>query len=118
MNRQQHRETVYATKATDAVSWYRPHLDRSLALIERVAPDHRAAALRARSSALLSNSLDYLGDALTYLISLWAVSRSHDCLASIRVLPRSLLKEHRFRQMVCMPRYQPFGTPPNLTIDH
>ncbi|TAM61490.1 MAG: class I SAM-dependent methyltransferase [Rhodanobacter sp.] len=45
MNRQQHWETVYTTKATDAVSWYRPHLDRSLALIERVAPDRGAAVL-------------------------------------------------------------------------
>jgi Co/Zn/Cd efflux system component len=35
-----------------------------------------AAALRAHSLALLSDSFDYLGDALTYLISLWAVSRS------------------------------------------
>lgn len=34
------------------------------------------AALRAHSSALLSDSFDYLGDALTYLISLWAVGRS------------------------------------------
>jgi SAM-dependent methyltransferase len=45
MNRQQHWDTVYATKATDAVSWYRPHLERSLALIERAAPDHHAAML-------------------------------------------------------------------------
>ncbi|TPG08569.1 class I SAM-dependent methyltransferase [Rhodanobacter glycinis] len=45
MNRQQHWETVYTTKTTDAVSWYRPHLDRSLALIERVAPDRGAAVL-------------------------------------------------------------------------
>lgn len=45
MNRQQHWETVYETKAADAVSWYRPHLDSSLALIGRVAPDHRAAVL-------------------------------------------------------------------------
>ena len=34
------------------------------------------AALQAHSSALLSDSFDYLGDALTYLISLWAVGRS------------------------------------------
>ena len=45
MNRRQHWETAYTTKATDAVSWYRPHLDRSLALIERVASDRRAAVL-------------------------------------------------------------------------
>ncbi|TPG08568.1 cation transporter [Rhodanobacter glycinis] len=34
------------------------------------------AAVQAHSSALLSDSFDYLGDALTYLISLWAVGRS------------------------------------------
>ena len=32
-----HWEKVYATKAPEAVSWYRPHLDASLALIERAA---------------------------------------------------------------------------------
>jgi 2-polyprenyl-3-methyl-5-hydroxy-6-metoxy-1,4-benzoquinol methylase len=32
-----HWEKVYNTKAPDAVSWYRPHLETSLALIERAA---------------------------------------------------------------------------------
>jgi len=32
-----HWEKVYATKAPEAVSWYRPHLETSLALIERAA---------------------------------------------------------------------------------
>lgn len=44
-DKQQHWETVYRSKAPDAVSWYRPHLDTSLALIERAAPDHGAAVL-------------------------------------------------------------------------
>ena len=44
-DRQQHWETVYRTKAPDAVSWYRPHLDTSLTLIERAAPDRGAAVL-------------------------------------------------------------------------
>lgn len=39
MNAQKHWEKIYGTKAPDQVSWYRPHLDTSLALIERVAPD-------------------------------------------------------------------------------
>jgi SAM-dependent methyltransferase len=51
MNRRQHWETVYTAKAADAVSWYRPHLDRSLALIERVAPDPSAAVLDAGGGA-------------------------------------------------------------------
>jgi len=37
MNQQLHWETVYRTKAPEAVSWYAPHLDTSLALIERTA---------------------------------------------------------------------------------
>ena len=35
----QHWEGVYRSKAPDAVSWYRPHLETSLALIERAAPE-------------------------------------------------------------------------------
>ena len=40
-----HWDTVYRTKAPDAVSWYRPHLERSLELIEAVAPDLSASIL-------------------------------------------------------------------------
>ena len=35
----EHWDSVYRTKAPDAVSWYRPHLERSIDLIQRVAPD-------------------------------------------------------------------------------
>ncbi len=34
MTEQSHWEDVYARKAADTVSWYRPHLERSLALID------------------------------------------------------------------------------------
>jgi len=44
-DKQQHWETVYRTKAPDAVSWYRLHLDTSLALIERAASDRNTAVL-------------------------------------------------------------------------
>jgi 2-polyprenyl-3-methyl-5-hydroxy-6-metoxy-1,4-benzoquinol methylase len=44
MDAKGHWENVYLTKAPDAVSWYRPHLERSLALIERAA-DARAASI-------------------------------------------------------------------------
>lgn len=37
MDQRLHWETVYRTKAPDAVSWYAPHLDTSLALIGRSA---------------------------------------------------------------------------------
>lgn len=36
MDAQAHWEKVYSQKAPDAVSWYRPHLETSLSLIERV----------------------------------------------------------------------------------
>lgn len=37
MNSATHWETIYKTKLPESVSWYRPHLDTSLALIERAA---------------------------------------------------------------------------------
>ena len=37
METKRHWENVYTTKAPDAVSWYRRHLETSLALIERAA---------------------------------------------------------------------------------
>lgn len=42
MNAQSHWETVYRTKRPDEVSWYRAHLDVSLALIEEAATNHDA----------------------------------------------------------------------------
>ena len=42
MSNEQHWQQVYTTKATDAVSWYRPHLDRSLAFIDALGLDHDA----------------------------------------------------------------------------
>ena len=37
MDAQTHWEKIYTEKAPDAVSWYRPHLETSLGLIERAA---------------------------------------------------------------------------------
>lgn len=45
MDERLHWDTVYKTKAPDAVSWYSPHLDRSLALIERTAGSPSAAII-------------------------------------------------------------------------
>jgi 2-polyprenyl-3-methyl-5-hydroxy-6-metoxy-1,4-benzoquinol methylase len=42
MSAEQHWKNVYATKAATAVSWYAPHLARSLQLIEAAAPDREA----------------------------------------------------------------------------
>lgn len=43
MNRHEHWEHVHATKAADQVSWFAPHLDVSLALIDRIALPHTAS---------------------------------------------------------------------------
>src|ERR1700682_3560786 len=37
MDKKAHWERVYKAKAPDAVSWYQPHLETSLSLIERAA---------------------------------------------------------------------------------
>jgi len=44
-NARAHWDTVYRTKAPDAVSWYRRHLETSIDLIRRVAPDPSAAII-------------------------------------------------------------------------
>jgi SAM-dependent methyltransferase len=45
MNATQHWEGVYRSKRPDEVSWYRPHLDVSLELIERLAQDRDARVI-------------------------------------------------------------------------
>ncbi len=45
MTVQTHWDKIYAEKAPDAVSWYRPHLETSLELIERAAPARSASIL-------------------------------------------------------------------------
>lgn len=45
MNAKAHWEDVYRSRAVDEVSWYRPHLDVSLSLIESAAPDRGSAII-------------------------------------------------------------------------
>lgn len=45
MDPKTHWENVYTTKEPEAVSWYRPHLETSLALVERAAPSHSASII-------------------------------------------------------------------------
>jgi len=45
MEQQAHWEHVYQSKAADAVSWYRPHLERSMQLIRCAAPDLSASVI-------------------------------------------------------------------------
>ena len=59
MDARSHWEQVYATKDREQVSWFRPHLERSLELIERAAPDRAASILDvgAGQSTLLDDLL-------------------------------------------------------------
>jgi len=45
MDAQTHWETIYTEKAPDAVSWYRPHLETSLAFIEQAASGRSASVI-------------------------------------------------------------------------
>src|SRR5258708_18218869 len=45
MNVETHWEKIYREKAPDAVSWYRLHLETSLALIEKAAPAGNASII-------------------------------------------------------------------------
>ena len=45
MDSQTHWERIYKEKARDAVSWYRPHLETSLALIEKAVPSRSASII-------------------------------------------------------------------------
>lgn len=45
MDAQTHWENIYSKKTADAVSWYRPHLETSLELIERAAPGPLASII-------------------------------------------------------------------------
>jgi SAM-dependent methyltransferase len=45
MDARSHWETVYNTKAPEAVSWYRPHLEKSLEIIEEIAPDRSVSII-------------------------------------------------------------------------
>jgi SAM-dependent methyltransferase len=60
MNLQTHWETVFNSKAPDAVSWYRPHLDVSLDLIARHAANRSASIIDvgAGESTLVDDLLD------------------------------------------------------------
>lgn len=45
MDAHTHWEKIYLEKAPEAVSWYRAHLETSLALIEQVAPERAASII-------------------------------------------------------------------------
>ncbi|WP_250478265.1 class I SAM-dependent methyltransferase [Caballeronia sp. INML1] len=61
MDSKEHWEEVYRSKAPDAVSWYRPHLETSLRLISESAPDRSAAIIDVGGgeSTLVDDLLQY-----------------------------------------------------------
>lgn len=60
MDQQQHWENVYGSKLPDQVSWYRPHLERSLMFIidARLGPDSPIVDVGGGSSTLVDDLLD------------------------------------------------------------
>lgn len=59
VDRQQHWESVYQTKATDAVSWFQPHASSSLRLIEGLAGrDAHIIDVGGGASVLVDDLLD------------------------------------------------------------
>lgn len=69
MEPKSHWENVYASKASDAVSWYQPHATLSLELIKRVAQgkDARILDVGAGASMLVDDLLDEGMTALSVL---------------------------------------------------
>ena len=60
MSEQEHWDTIYAGKAADRVSWYRPHLERSLEFIEaaRIARSAPIIDVGGGSSTLVDDLLE------------------------------------------------------------
>lgn len=60
MSSREHWDAVYAGKGSDRVSWFRPHLDRSLAFLEAAKIDREAAIIDVGggASTLVDDLLD------------------------------------------------------------
>ena len=60
MDQRQHWDSIYGEKPSDAVSWYRPHLERSIAFIERAGlpPDAPIIDVGGGASTLVDDLLD------------------------------------------------------------
>jgi 2-polyprenyl-3-methyl-5-hydroxy-6-metoxy-1,4-benzoquinol methylase len=60
MNKQEHWENIYRTEEPTDVSWFRPHLDTSLQLIDSIGLDANASIIDVGcgSSTLVDDLLD------------------------------------------------------------
>ncbi len=85
MDRQQHWERIHGAKAPADVSWYRPHLERSLAFIEGagLARNARIIDVGGGASTLVDDLLDRGYDDVTVLdISSAAIDRAKERLGA------------------------------------
>ncbi len=87
MRAKAHWESVYTSKALGEVSWYRPHLDTSLALIEKLAPNHSAAIIDVGAGA--STFVDDLVGRGYANITVLDISETALCVAKERLGPAS-----------------------------
>jgi len=86
MDSQAHWNKIYAEKAPNAVSWYRPHLEKSLSLIEELAPVRSASIIDVGGgeSTLVDDLLARGYEKITVLdISQTAVDANRERLGSV-----------------------------------
>jgi SAM-dependent methyltransferase len=107
MAEQEHWEAVYSQKSADGVSWYRPHLERSMAFVEGagIAKDAAIIDVGGGTSTLVDDLLDREYSDLSVLdISPTAISGAKQRLGSraeavswiLADITRVELPEHRF----------------------
>jgi hypothetical protein len=58
MSGREHRGAIYQKKGPDEVSWYRPHLERSLAFIEHAGLARDAPGLARTTTAPVAGAAD------------------------------------------------------------
>jgi SAM-dependent methyltransferase len=85
MDAQRRWNKIYAEKAPNAVSWYRPHLEKSLSLIEQLAPERSTSIIDVGGgeSTLVDDLLARSYEEITVLdISQTAVDANRERLGS------------------------------------
>ena len=96
MDAQAHWERIYTQKAPDKVSWYRPHLETSVAFIEQAAPGRSASIIDvgAGESTLVDDLLAHGYTNITILdISQTAVEANRKRLGDAAELVRWLVAD-------------------------
>jgi 2-polyprenyl-3-methyl-5-hydroxy-6-metoxy-1,4-benzoquinol methylase len=108
MDTQQHWETVYSSKSPDQVSWFRPHLETSISMIERAAQGNQSASIidvGAGASTLVDDLIDRGYRNITVLdisqaaldVTRHRLGKSGDCVQWLRAdVTQSSLPERSF----------------------